>query len=207
LATRSSCSTRCGDSASAGSPSRPSRPALPRRRSPPCTTRTMNRELPLYLLGAMMIHGSVLWAWAKTPAAQIGTQKPPAVEIEISEEQAPAKDPAPAESIPRNEMPPPPQKTEDPVTQPESVPETEAAVTESPPIARPTPRVMPPRPVAPKPTSSPLPSVSHDRDAKAFASRPASGSGKDRSHASWKHRVTPSYPPRPCRRARRGASS
>ena len=44
----------------------------------------MNRELPLYFLGALMIHGSVLWAWAQTPAAVIGAQEPPAVEIEIT---------------------------------------------------------------------------------------------------------------------------
>ncbi len=49
----------------------------------------MNRELPLYLLGALLIHGAVLWAWARTPTAIIGMQESPAVEIEISEERAP----------------------------------------------------------------------------------------------------------------------
>jgi hypothetical protein len=50
----------------------------------------MNRELPVYFLVALLIHGTILWAWTRTQPALIDNQEPPAVEIEIAEEQHPA---------------------------------------------------------------------------------------------------------------------
>lgn len=163
----------------------------------------MNRDLPLYLLGAMMIHGSVLWAWAQTPSAVIGAQDPPAVEIEISEEQTQTPLPEPAKAEPANEIPPAlPEKRPDHSATPEPTPEPEAMVPESFPAPQPTPQARPqprqstPRSVPTKPRAVPSPSASHSCGATApHASSPTAGSGKDRSHASWKHRVTPSYPP------------
>jgi protein TonB len=148
----------------------------------------MNRELPLYLLGALLIHGAVLWAWARTPTAIIGMQESPAVEIEISEERAPDALPEPAKAEKPAELPPPPpQKPKEPEetvakTEPEPPPEPLVPDPQQAPIAKPTPRVLT---EAPRATPRPQPA----------ASRPPAGPGKDRSHASWKHRVTPSYPP------------
>ncbi len=162
----------------------------------------MNRELPLYLLGALLIHGAVIWAWARTPTAIIGMQESPAVEIEISEERAqetfptpPKAEPSKAEK-PAELPPPPPQKPEEPEetvtkTEPEPQPETTVPDPQQAPIAKPTPRVLT---EAPRATTRPQPAVSHTVPSPG-ASRPPAGSGKDRSHASWKHRVTPSYPP------------
>jgi protein TonB len=162
----------------------------------------MNRELPLYFLGALMIHGSVLWAWAQTPTAVIGAQEPPAVEIEISEEQPQTPLPEPAKAEPADEMPPAlPEKAPDPSANPEPTPEPEAMVPESLPAPQPTPqaqpqpRQAPPRPVPTKPRAVPSPvSSNHTTTTATSASHPTAGSGRDRSHASWKHRVTPSYP-------------
>ncbi len=157
----------------------------------------MNRELPLYLLGALLIHGAVLWAWARTPTAIIGMQESPAVEIEISEERAPSALPESTRAEKPAELPPPPpQKPEVPeepqtMTEPEPQPEVTVPDPQQAPIAKPTPRVLT---EAPRVTPRPQPAVSRSGPPPA-ASRPPAGSGKDRSHASWKHRVTPSYPP------------
>lgn len=158
----------------------------------------MNRELPLYLLGALLIHGAVLWAWARTPTAIIGMQESPAVEIEISEERAPDALPVPAKAEPAKaekpaELPTPPEKPEETVAKTESEPQPEATVPDpqQAPIAKPTPRILT---EAPRATPRPQPAVSRSGPPSA-ATRPSAGSGKDRSHALWKHRVTPSYPP------------
>ena len=148
----------------------------------------MNRELSLCFLGALMIHGSVLWAWAQAPTAVIGARETPAVEIEISEERTQAPSPASAETEKATAMPPATQEKET-----ESQPESEAMVSEpqSKPAPQPTTQArqqtnhMPPRPLTTNPRSV-LPSA---------ASTHLAAGGKDRAHASWKHRVTPSYPP------------
>lgn len=158
----------------------------------------MNRELPIYLLGALMIHGSVLWAWARTPTAVIGMQESPAVEIEISEERVQESLPTPSTVDPAKveepAAPPPekPQESHEPATQSAPVPQSEALVPEP----QPTPAAKPIARVgaeAPRTMPRPQPTVSRS-GLPPVASRPPAGSGKDRSHASWKHRVTPTYP-------------
>jgi protein TonB len=148
----------------------------------------MNRELSLCFLGALMIHGSVLWAWAQAPTPVIGARETPAVEIEISEEQTQASSTESAKAEMANEMPP--------ITQEKKaqlLPESEAMVPEpqSMPAPQPTPQARlqtnhaPQRPVTTNPRSVP----------PSAASTHLAVGGKDRAHASWKHRVTPSYPP------------
>lgn len=148
----------------------------------------MNRELSLCFLGALMLHGSIFWAWAQAPTAVIGARETPAVEIEISEEQTQAPSPDSAETEKATEMPPATQEKEA-----EPQPESEAMAPE--PQSKPTPQpatqarqqanLKPPHPLTTNPRSVP---------ASAASTHPAPG-GKDRAHASWKHRVTPSYPP------------
>jgi len=159
----------------------------------------MNRELPLYLLGALLIHGAVLWAWARTPVALIGTQESPAVEVELSEERTQAALPEPVKTRPQSELPPPaPEKRADSEAPPEPEPEAEAMVPEPQPTpaVKPTPRVITETPRA---TPQPSPATTRSSTAPAASQAPAAssapaGSAKDRSHATWKHRVTPSYP-------------
>jgi len=154
----------------------------------------MNRELPVYFLVALLIHGTILWAWTRTQPALIDNQEPPAVEIEIAEEQHPA---APIDTVKeefqRKAPPPQTEKPADPLTKSELEPVPEAMATET----QPTAAVKPtPRPVTTKPLSSTMPTAAQASiTSSPIASRPPAGSGKDRSHASWKHRVTPSYPP------------
>lgn len=164
----------------------------------------MNRELPIYLLGAMMIHGSVLWAWAQVPTAVIGMQESPAVEIEISEERVQDPFPSPVKAEPAKteksaELPPPspekpeePQKPQQPVTktEPDSPPETSVPDPLQAPIAKQISRLIT---EAPRATPRPQPAGNCSGTSSAD-SRPPAGSGRDRSHASWKHRMTPSYP-------------
>lgn len=151
----------------------------------------MNRVLPVYFLAALLIHGAVLWAWARTPPALIGMQEPPALEIEISEEQNHSTSTDTVKEESQHEVPPhPTEKPTDPETKPEPKPEEMGPEPLPIPAAKPTPR-----PNASKPRSSRPPAVSQARVASSpSASRPPAGSGKDQSHASWKHRVTPSYP-------------
>lgn len=160
----------------------------------------MNRELPFYLLGALMIHGSVLWAWASVPTSLIGTREPPAVEIEMEEQSLEETEPSSEAPAALREMPPPhAEKMTQPLQNP--VPNPEAVIPE--PIAEvsPTPQAAPlSRPhnpcLAPVKTSSTHQPVSgRSSGAKAKTGSGATvGSPLDRSHASWKHRVTPSYP-------------
>lgn len=161
----------------------------------------MNRELPLCFLGAILIHGTVLWAWAKSPAALIGTLEPPAIEIEIYEkEQTQSSLPQTARTEPPSELQPPPrEKLPDSDVKPE--PEAMVPEPQPTPAVKPTPRAVTetprptPHPALPKPRASTSPAVSQiTGENSPSASRLAAGSQKDRSHASWKHRVTPSYP-------------
>lgn len=148
----------------------------------------MNRELPLYFLGAVLIHGTALWAWGATPSAMIGSAETPAAvtEIEISEEQSPiaAAPSSSANEPPKEEMPPRPVKMPEPEQKREAseMPSEEPAA----PVAQ--SQSAPPRQKPPAPSSRSNPSTS-----AAATARPV-GSANDRSHATWKHRVTPSYP-------------
>lgn len=170
----------------------------------------MNRVFPVCFLAALLIHWVILWAWASMPSPVIGTQEPPSAEIEITEEQIPAES-TPVKQVeqPIKEQP-----------QPEQVKEPEEAVPDPllaavlQPTLLPTPRATPqPAPEAksstpPKPRSTPPLKASNEGvgNAVTTATRSARSPSKDRTHASWRNRVTPSYPPLPWRRTSSGAS-
>lgn len=159
----------------------------------------MSRVFPVCFLAALLIHWAILWAWASMPTPVIGTQEPPSAEIEITEEQIPA------ESTPVK-------KVEQPIKeqpQPEQVKEPEEAVPD--PLLAPVLHATPlPTPQAtsqatpqakssstPKPRSSPPLKASNEGvgNAVTVATRSTRSTSQDRTHASWRNRVTPSYPP------------
>jgi len=159
----------------------------------------MSRVFPVCFLAALLIHWAILWAWASMPKPVIGTQEPPSAEIEITEEQIPA------ESTPVK-------KVEQPIKeqpQPEQVKEPEEAVPD--PLLAPVLHATPlPTPQAtsqatpqakssstPNPRSSPPLKASNEGvgNAVTAATRSTRSTSQDRTHASWRNRVTPSYPP------------
>ena len=155
----------------------------------------MSRVFPVCFLAALLIHWAILWVWASMPKPVIGTQEPPSAEIEITEEQIPA------ESTPVK-------KVEQPIKeqpQPEQVKEPEEAVPD--PLLAPVLHATPlPTPQAtpqakssstPKPRSSPPLKASNEGvgNAVTAATRSTRSTSQDRTHASWRNRVTPSYPP------------
>jgi len=159
----------------------------------------MSRVFPVCFLAALLIHWAILWAWASMPKPVIGTQEPPSAEIEITEEQIPA------ESTPVK-------KVEQPIKeqpQPEQVKEPEEAVPD--PLLAPVIHATPlPTPQAtsqatpqakssstPKPRSRPPLKASNEGvgNAVTAATRSTRSTSQDRTHASWRNRVTPSYPP------------
>ena len=163
----------------------------------------MSRVFPVCFLAALLIHWAILWAWASMPKPVIGTQEPPSAEIEITEEQIPA------ESTPVK-------KVEQPIKeqpQPEQVKEPEKAVPDPllAPVRQSTPSPTPlPTPQAtsqatpqakssstPNPRSSPPLKASNEGvgNAVAAVTRSTRSTSQDRTHASWRNRVTPSYPP------------
>ena len=163
----------------------------------------MNRVFPVCFLAALLIHWAILWAWASMPTPVIGTQEPPSAEIEITEEQIPAESTRVKEvEQPIKEQP-----------QPEQVKEPEEAVPDPllAPVLHatplPTPRTTPPpAPYAspeakvsstPKPRSSTPLKASNEGvgNAVTAATRSTRSTSQDRTHASWRNRVTPSYPP------------
>ena len=158
----------------------------------------MNRVFPVCFLAALLIHWAILWAWASMPTPVISTQEPPSAEIEITEEQIPA------ESTPVK-------KVEQPIKeqpQPEQVKEPEEAVPDPllAPVLQSTPSPTPlPTPQAtpqakssstPKPRSSPPLKASNEGvgNAVTAATRSTRSTSQDSTHASWRNRVTPSYP-------------
>jgi len=163
----------------------------------------MNRVFPVCFLAALLIHWVILWAWASMPTPVIGTQEPPSAEIEVTEEQIPAES-TPVKQV---EQPikdqPQPEQVKEPV---EAVPDPLLApVIQSTPLPTPlpTPRATPqPTPEAksshpPKPRSTPPLKASNEGAGHAVSAsiRSARSTGADRTHASWRSRVTPSYPP------------
>jgi protein TonB len=163
----------------------------------------MNRVFPVCFLAALLIHWAILWAWESMPTPVISSQEPPSAEIEITEEQIPA-DPTPVKQVdqPIKEQP----QTEQVKEPAEAVPDPLLAPVPQPtpsPTPLPTPRATPqPAPEAksslpPKPHSTPPPKASKEGlgNAVTAATRSARSTGKDRTHASWRNRVTPSYPP------------
>jgi protein TonB len=159
----------------------------------------MNRVFPVCFLAALLIHWVILWAWASMPTPVIGTQEPPSAEIEIAEEQIPAEStPVKPAEQPIKEQPQREQIKEPEETVPDPL---LAAVLQPTPL--PTPRATPqPAPetkpsTAPKHRSTPPPKASNEGvgNAVTASTRSARSTSKDRAHASWRNRVTPSYPP------------
>ena len=163
----------------------------------------MSRVFPVCFLAALLIHWGILWAWQSMPTPVIGTQEPPSAEVEITEEQIPSES-TPVKQVeqPIKEQPQPEQVKEPTETVPDPLLAPVLQSTPSP-TPLPTPRATPqPAPEErssqpPKPRSTPSPKASNESlgNAVTAATRSARSAGKDRTHASWSNRVTPSYPP------------
>lgn len=163
----------------------------------------MNRLFPVCFLAALLIHWAILWAWASMPTPVIGTQEPPSAEIEITEEQIPAES-TPVKKVeqPIKEQPQPEQVKElvEDVPDPLLAPVLQSTPSPTPlPTPQNTTQATPQAKSSstPKSRSSPPVKASNEGAGHAVSAtvRSARSTGADRTHASWRNRVTPSYPP------------
>ena len=163
----------------------------------------MNRVFPVCFLAALLIHWAILWAWASMPTPVIGTQEPPSAEIEITEEQIPSES-TPVKQVeqPIKEQPQPEQVKEptEAVPDPQLAPVLQSTPSPTPlPTPRATPQSAPEARSSqpPKPHSTAPHKASNEGAGHAVSAsiRSARSTGADRTHASWRNRVTPSYPP------------
>jgi protein TonB len=155
-----------------------------------------------YLVLAIVVHAVVLWGIRFGPPALIRDDVDASDAVEVGLVEAAQAEVAPAPAIEEPPPPPePPPEEQPPPPEPEPVPELPPpppADSIPEPVASPEPLPTPaPRPVAkPRAAPSTRKATAAGPSATAVASGPAGEPQPgDRTHASWRNRVVPAYPP------------